>query len=295
MDLAELEIFRAVAREQSITRAAKRLERVQSNVTTRVKQLEESLGVALFQRDSKRMILTAEGHRLLGYAEQMLTLAEEARQSMRADAPSGTLRVGSMESSAATLLPRPLGRYHHAWPDVALEIATGTSRFLADAVLAHRLDCAVVAHPGTAVPSAIDVGELGEGLAGTYLCTEDLVLVLPADHPEVRRPEDVALRHLAAFARGCTYRLCAEAWLAEGGEDLRQRLAVREMPSYHAILASVAAGAAVAVVPRSLLDLQRHTAALQCVPVRPVHTFLVRREGFSTSAYEAFQRELLRT
>ena len=100
MELAELEIFRAVAREQSITRAAKRLDRVQSNVTTRVKQLEESLGVSLFQRDSKKMLLTPEGGRLLDYADRLLALADEARQSMRSDAPSGPLRLGSMESSA---------------------------------------------------------------------------------------------------------------------------------------------------------------------------------------------------
>ncbi|BDB27032.1 LysR family transcriptional regulator [Cupriavidus sp. TA19] len=292
MELAELEIFQAVAREQSITRAAKTLERVQSNVTTRIKQLEESLGVALFQRDSKKMILTPEGQRLLGYAEQLLALAEEARQSMRTNAPSGRLRLGSMESSAATLLPKPLGRYHAAWPDVELTVTTGTTQFLVDAVLAHRLDCAVVAHPGTGAPRSLDVAALGEGLDGVFLRTEELVLVLPATHPKVRQPRDVTLRHLAAFARGCTYRQCAEAWLEAGGEEMRRRLSVVEMPSYHAIFAYVSAGSAVGIVPRSLLALHPDAAEFHTVPIRPVHTFLVRRSGFSTSGYEAFLREL---
>ena len=292
VELAELEIFRAVAREQSITRAARVLERVQSNVTTRVKQLEESLGVALFLRDSKKMTLTPEGQRLLGYAEQMLALAEEARQSMRADAPSGTLRVGSMESSAATLLPKPLGRYHAAWPDVAVNVTTGTTQSLVDAVLDRRLDCAVVAHPGTATARDLDIAELGAGLEGTFIKTEELVLVLPATHPKVHRPQDVTLRHLAAFARGCTYRRCAEDWLAEAGDDVRRALSVVEMPSYHAILAYVAAGSAAAIVPRSLLALHPDQSEFQTVPVRQAHTFLIRRAGFTTSAYEAFQREL---
>jgi DNA-binding transcriptional LysR family regulator len=292
VELAELEIFRAVAREQSITRAARVLDRVQSNVTTRVKQLEESLGVSLFLRDSKKMTLTPEGQRLLGYAEQMLALAEEARQAMRADAPSGTLRVGSMESSAATLLPKPLGRYHAAWPEVELNVTTGTTQSLVDAVLDRRLDCAVVAHPGTSATRDLDIAELGAGLEGTFLKTEELVLVLPATHPKVRRPQDVTLRHLAAFARGCTYRRCAEAWLEEAGDDVRRSLSVVEMPSYHAILAYVAAGSAVAIVPRSLLALHPDKSEFQTVPVRPAHTFLIRRAGFTTSAYEAFQREL---
>lgn len=294
VELAELEIFRAVAREQSITRAAKALDRVQSNVTTRVKQLEESLGVNLFQRASKQMILTPAGQRLLGYADQLLALAEEARQSMRADAPSGRLRVGSMESTAATLLPRPLGRFHAAWPDVELDLTTGTSQALADAVLERRVDCAIVAHPGTGAPRDIAVSDMGEGLEGIWLTTEELVLVLPATHPKVRRPEDVTLRQLAAFSRGCTYRRCAEDWLEQAGDDVRRHLSVIELPSYHAILARVTAGSAVAIVPRSLLAMLGDAGALQTVPVRKVHTFLIRRSGFSTSAYDAFEQELRR-
>lgn len=295
MELAELEIFRAVAREQSITRAAKLLERVQSNVTTRVKQLEESLGVPLFQRTNKQMILTPAGQRLLGYADQLLALAEEARQSMRVDAPSGRLHVGSMESTAATLLPRPLGRFHAAWPDVEVDLTTGTSQALVDAVLQRRIDCAIVAHPGTGAPRDIDVADMGEGLEGVFLKTEELVLVLPATHPKVRRPEDVKLRQLAAFSRGCTYRRCAEDWLEQAGDDARRNLSVIELPSYHAILAHVTAGSAVAIVPRSLLAMQGDTSELQTVPVRKVHTYLIHRAGFSTSAYEAFQQELRRS
>lgn len=295
VELAELEIFRAVAREQSVTRAAKSLDRVQSNVTTRVKQLEESLGVDLFQRANKQMILTPAGQRLLGYADQLLALAEEARQSMRADAPSGRLRVGSMESTAATLLPRPLGRFHAAWPDVGLDLSTGTSQALADGVLERRLDCAIVAHPGTGNPGDIDISEMGAGLEGVFLTTEELVLVLPATHPKVRHPEDVTLRQLAAFSRGCTYRRCAEDWLEQAGDDVRRHLAVIELPSYHAILAQVTAGSAVAIVPRSLLAMQANMGALQTVPVRKVHTYLIRRSAFTTSAYAAFEQELRRS
>ncbi|MGO4325992.1 LysR family transcriptional regulator [Cupriavidus sp. 2TAF22] len=291
MDLAELEIFRAVALEESVTRAAKALDRVQSNVTTRVKQLEEELGVALFLRDSKRMTLTPEGQRFLGYTERLLALAEEARQSMRADLPSGTLRVGAMESSAAARLPRPLARYHGKWPDVRIEIQTGTTQALIDALLAHRIDCAVVAHPGDGAPEALDMDALGPGLEGSFLFSEELVLVLPPSHPPVRSPQDLTLRSLATFSRGCTYRMCIEDWLASS-DGPRPVLNMLELSSYHAILACVTAGSAVAIVPRSLLALHPDTAALQAVPVRTAHTFLVRRSGFMTSAYAAFLREL---
>lgn len=293
MELAELEIFRAVAAEGSVTRAARALDRVQSNVTTRVKQLEDELGVLLFQRDNKRMTLTAAGQRLLGYAERMLALAEEARQALRDEAPSGVLRVGTMESAAAARLPRPLARFHQTWPDVQLEIRTGTAQALVDAVVAHQVDCAIVAHPGLGTPESLSIDTMGPGLSATYLFTEALELVLPAGHPPVRGPEDVRLRVLAGFSRGCTYRQCALDWLAQADESLRSSFTVREMPSYHAILACVSAGSAIAILPRSLLNLHREALGdVRTVPVRQAHTFLVRRAGYMTPAYQALLREL---
>ncbi|OXH82320.1 LysR family transcriptional regulator, partial [Burkholderia multivorans] len=76
MDLAALAIFRAVVRENGVTRAAAKLNRVQSNVTTRIKQLEEELGAALFVRDGRRLVLTPAGRTLLPYAERLLALAD---------------------------------------------------------------------------------------------------------------------------------------------------------------------------------------------------------------------------
>ena len=83
MDLAELRIFKAVAEEGSVTQAATRLNRVQSNVSARLTQLEESLGVPLFHRSGRRLLITAEGTRLLDYADRLLQLADEAQASVR--------------------------------------------------------------------------------------------------------------------------------------------------------------------------------------------------------------------
>lgn len=76
MDLAALAIFRAVVHENGVTRAAAKLNRVQSNVTTRIKQLEEELGAPLFVRDGRRLVLTPAGETLLPYAERLLALAD---------------------------------------------------------------------------------------------------------------------------------------------------------------------------------------------------------------------------
>ncbi|HCF1095721.1 TPA: LysR family transcriptional regulator [Pseudomonas aeruginosa] len=276
MDLSSLEIFRAVAHEASVTRAAQQLQRAQSNVTTRIRQLEEDLGVELFLRDGKRMSLTERGSEFLAYAEQLLALADEARQSMHPAEPGGRLRLGSMESTAASRLPALLASYHKACPRVALEVSTGTSRALFDGVRARRLDCALVAAgPGWA-------GELdGSGLRGEPLFREELLMILPAEHPPVHDVAEVPLRTLAGFARGCTYRQLAE-------DSLGTPLTVQEVGSYHAILACVAAGACVGVLPRSVLQLLG-TPPLRSLPLAEVDTWLVWREGYATAAFERWR------
>ncbi|MED5609138.1 LysR family transcriptional regulator [Pseudomonas sp. JH-2] len=288
MDLSSLEIFRCVAEEQSVTRAAARLQRVQSNVTTRIRQLEEDLGVALFLRDGKRMALTDQGRDFLAYAGQLLALAAEARQSLHPREASGSLRLGSMESTAASRLPGPLASFHKACPQVQLEVGTGTSQALVDGVLSRRLDCALIAHPDALRAEPGFAAALERGLQGEAVFREELLLALPGCHPPVRGPGDVKVRSLAGFARGCTYRQIAEDWLnAEG-----PRVQVQEVGSYHAILACVAAGSCVGILPRSLLDLQREPPAVQLLPLMTVDTLLVWREGYATGAFARFRESL---
>ena len=281
MDFVALEIFCAVAAEGSVTRAAQRLQRVQSNVTTRVRQLEDAVGCTLFLREGKRMALTPEGQTLLAYAQRLLALAEEARQALQPSQPQGRLRLGAMESTAASRLPGPLARFHGQWPGVALELSTGASQDLLDRLRAHTLDAVLIAWPpGQPSDPALD--------AVPVFC-EELLLALPAEHPPISGPQEVQPGTLAAFERGCSYRHIAQQWLAARTPPLQWL----ELGSYHAILACVAAGNCVGVVPRSVLELARTPPALHLHPLQSVDTLLVRRAGYRSAALDALQQALL--
>ena len=147
MDLSDLRIFCAVVREGGVTRAAEYLGRVQSNVTTRIRQLEEDIGVKLFSREGKRLVLTPSGEILLDYANRLLSLAEEARAALHDDRPLGHFRIGAMESTAAVRLPGPLTEFARRYPDVLLELRTGNPTQLATAVMAGDVEAALVAEP----------------------------------------------------------------------------------------------------------------------------------------------------
>ncbi|WP_321909160.1 LysR substrate-binding domain-containing protein [Paraburkholderia sp. J11-2] len=247
MDLAELAIFRAVVRENGVTRAAAKLNRVQSNVTTRIKQLEDQLGTPLFTREGRRLILTPAGETLLPYAERLLALADEARHALKAGRPAGRLRLGTMESAAASRLPGLLAHYHQTWPEVTLELETGTTGTLIERLREYEIDAALIATPldGLPDPEVFDV---------VPVYREELVMLTPRGHRAIRQPRDIALSTLVAFERGCAYRAYVERWYLEHGIRPSR---VLELGSYHAIVACVAAGAGVAVAPRSVLELQR--------------------------------------
>ncbi|MBP0599984.1 LysR family transcriptional regulator [Herbaspirillum sp. LeCh32-8] len=284
MELAELEIFRTVVAEGGITRAAERLNRVQSNVTTRIKQLEESIGVPLFVRDRRRMVLTAAGEALLDYAERILDLVQEARAAVAPQSPRGRLRIGSMESAAASRLPAPLAEFHRRWPEVRLELSTGPTEMLVAQVREFKLDAALVAGPFD--DPAFDA---------TPLFKEELLLVTPKSHRRVRSPEDVMLDTLIVFEQGCAYRRHAEAWFTAAGVGRRPGRTL-ELASYHAILACVAAGAGVAVVPRSVIGMQPEPHGFASYSLGKdgrITTYLISRREQHSASFSALRSLLM--
>jgi DNA-binding transcriptional LysR family regulator len=240
MDFASLQVFKAVADEGGISPAARKLHRVQSNVTTRIQHLEASLGAQLFVREKRRLHLAPAGQVFRRYAEEMLRLAAEARSAVAGDSPRGVLRIGTLESTAASRLPPLLARYHAAHPAVSVELVTGTTDALVEAVLARRIEAAFAAD---CRPSA--------RLETMPAFREELVLVAPRSHPAVRRGRDVRADTLIVFPTGCAYRRRLQAWLGADGVVPEK---VIELASYHAIVACVASGTGVAIVPRSVLD-----------------------------------------
>ncbi len=279
MEMESLTIFCAVASELSVTQAAARLGRAPSSVTTRIQQLEADIGAQLFVRTNKRMALTAAGERFLEYAQRLLALAEEARHVVTGGREGGTLRVGSMESTAASRLPALLAAYHARYPATRLALSTGPSRPLIEQVRTGLLDCAFVALPPAFGAAALD--ELG--LASTSVWREELCLLLPASEGLVRRAVDVRTRSLAAFPQGCTYRSIAEEVLGVAGTT---QWRVQEMTSYHTMIACVAAGACVTLLPASVLALSDAPATLTTLLVGQADTLLVWRAGFDVPAFQ---------
>ena len=281
MELEDLSIFRTVVQEGGILKAARKLHRVPSNVSTRIRQLESSLGTELFHRDRQRLVVSQSGHRLLDYAEQLLRLSAEAKAAVSGTAPGGVLRIGALESTTASRLPAVLAAFHRRYPDVRVELSTGTNDALVAALAARRVDAAFVAEaPHDAAVEAIP------------LFRERLVLISPAGHAPVRRAQDIAADTVIAFPNGCAYRRVLIRWL---GDRRIAAMRVLDLGSYHAIVACVAAGAGVALVPEAVLATLK-SPPVERHPLPAVHaqvtTPLIWRAGEVPAALAALQAEL---
>jgi DNA-binding transcriptional LysR family regulator len=239
IDLEALLIFRTVVSEGGVNRAAEKLHRVPSNVTTRIRQLEAYLGVRLFRRDGRSLSLTSEGKTLLNYATRLLRLADEAVDELRTGRPQGVFRLGSLESTAGSRLAPILSRYHEAHPGVVVELVTGTTGHLLNQVRNFEIEAAFVSEPFTAPE-----------LQPLPVFREELVLITPRSIGPIRSAKDLGRLTMIAFAQGCSYRRRLDEWL--GSENVIAER-VLEFGSYQGMIACVAAGTGFAIVPKSVL------------------------------------------
>lgn len=269
MEFSQLRIFQAVAEEGSITRAAERLHRVPSNLSTRLKQLEEQLGVELFLRERQRLLLSPAGKVLLDYSLRLFALHDEAQAALQGGQPAGVFVLGTMHSSAAIQLPPLLARYHRTYPMVNLQVQSAPSGELLEGLLTGRLDAALVDGPLQLA-----------GLDGVPLCDETLVLISEAGHPPVRSARDVEGRAVFTFRRGCSYRMRLESWFAHDHATMGRAM---EIESYQGMLACVIAGSGVAMMTQSMLASLpgRESVAVHTLaePFASATTWLMWRKG----------------
>jgi DNA-binding transcriptional LysR family regulator len=280
MDAADLRVFQSVAATCSMNKAALELNTVQSNVTARIKALEDELGFALFARSNRGVTLTAAGRRLLPFAARAARLLDDARRAVADQGtPSGALAVGSLETTAALRLSPILAEFAATYPAVDLSLRTGTSCELVDQVLDRSLEgafvCGPVNHPDLMVEP--------------FFREELVILTAPAvaDFESLAAKADLKIIVLRA---GCSYRLQLEAMLARRGIVGIRHL---EFGTLEAIIGCVSAGLGVTLLPRALLGSVWERGRVRIHPLADgemwVDTVFIRhREAYASSALGAF-------
>jgi LysR family transcriptional regulator, cell division regulator len=279
MDIDDLRIVDAVARSGSMNRAAVELNMVQSNVTARIRLLEDELGVQLFTRHSRGVAPSDAGLRLLSYSEQISALFREAVEAVKEDGvPKGSLRIGTTENSVRPELPLLAAKYAQEYSRVELSIVTGTTTALLDQVLENRIDGAFVAGP-----------VLQQELDQQPTILERLVLVSPLSVRSLAELPHVENLKAIVFRKDCSYRQRLAAIL----DGMGLRYQILEFDSLDALVTCITAGVGVTLLPDALVERiwQDRSVAVHALPQDQAKVeilFVRRRDRHPASALNAF-------
>ncbi|KAA0142916.1 MAG: LysR family transcriptional regulator [Gimesia chilikensis] len=178
MEVDQLRYFLRVAERGNFTRAAEELNISQPALSRSIQKLEEELGQPVFERKTRSVALTDAGTLLQSRAQQILALIEDTKAEISDDGRSGQIRIGAIPTIAPFFLPDLLRQFSTEFPAASIIVQEDTTDHLLKRCTQGEIDLAILALP---VPAKyLEVEELFQ---------EELLLVLPPDHPLVNKPQ----------------------------------------------------------------------------------------------------------
>jgi DNA-binding transcriptional LysR family regulator len=245
MEVRQLQTFLVLAEELNFTRTAERVHTVQSNVTSQIKALEAELGSPLFDRLSKRVVLTEAGRRFRPYAEKALASMEQGLQAVKFGAePAGPLRIYAPETVLTYRLPPILQLFRKSYPRVEIIFRPETDCTLAEELECGRIDLAI------SMSDSVDT----EQLSSIRLGGEDVYLFATHDHALAQgkkvSPKDLVDQTLLLTEASCGYRKKLDQQLAYAGVKPQH---ITEFSSVEAIKQCVTAGLGVGFLPEVVI------------------------------------------
>ena len=289
MDLASLQVFQAVVRERSFSRAAEKLYRTQPAVSISIRKLQDWVGQPLFVRGSGARMLTDAGSLLVEYADRMLNLREEVRKSMKElqGIERGQLSLGVNESSIHALLPA-LEKYRELHSGIHIRVHRVFSRDVPREVMNHHLDIGVISY----LPEERE-------LEAVEFYRDSLVLVVWPGHRLAKR-RDVDIKELGqetfvAHIVESPYRQRVVQMFARHKVPLRMDV---EMPTIESIKRCVEMKKGVAIVPHMCVEREVESGDLRELRIRQMRVtrklYLVYRRDRPLSAAAQEMLEVIR-
>ena len=263
MDIKHLQTMEAIMTHGSYLKAAEALGYVQSTITLHVQQIEEELGVQLFEKQGRRMVLTQDGRvfweRARALVEQMASLKQA--MSELSEGWLGKIRVGTIDSFFKKSVSPILMQFIREHPKVKVSLEFGGMLSISQRVSCGELDIGICPCPPHEPHLHFDP-----------LKVEPLLLLLPAEHPlavlNPIAPQDLVDAHLLLSEPICAYRAEVEKGLANAAIPLRPTLEIGDVGT---IIQFVQGGLGIAFLPASAIDPAPPGTVVRSVAGLPLH------------------------
>ncbi len=259
-----LQVFHAVAKQLSFTKAAEVLFMTQPAVTFQIKQLEEHFNTRLFDRGHGKIALTPAGDVVLGYAEKILGLASEmdVRLSELTGEIGGSLMVGASTTIAEFMLPGILGEFKSTYPNVRSRLIVGNSESIENRVLEHTIDIGFIESLSHEPNLECDV-----------CCDDELVVICHPRFPLARHkeltPQKLLEHPFISREPGSGTREFTENYLRSAGVAIDQMNVVMELGSPIALNGVVQTGLGFAIASRASVSKEQRLGDIVAIPLKP--------------------------
>lgn len=259
-----LQIFHAVARYGSFTRAAEHLYMTQPAVTFQIKQLEEHFNTRLLERGHGRVALTSAGEIVLAYAERILDMTEEleSRVAEITDELSGVLNIGTSTTIAGYWLPQLLEGFKRTYPKVMPRVVVGNSQLTEDRVASRDLDIGFIELTGEE-----------PGVERRTAAHDEVLMICRPDHPLANKAFVTAgdLIDYPFITRdpGNAVRILAESFFEDAGFNLEQLTICAEIGALATVKHLVAEGLGYAIASRASIQRDLNEGSLKAVSMWP--------------------------
>lgn len=281
MELRQLRYFLAVSDELHFGRAAEKLHMSQPPLTVQIRRLERELGLALFDRSTRRVSLTPMGAAFQKRVRGVLDDLDDAVAEINdvGSGRRGRLRVGFVSSASYTAIPEAVRLFRELRPRIDLVLRPLTSGEQVEGLLEGELDLGLIRDP-----------EPAPGLSLESLLTEELVAVLPARHPLASQssvsPEDLAGEGMILFP----YRLMPGfvSQVLRIFAPGRIPHVVQQAIHQETVVGLVAAGLGISILPESISRIHTTGVELRPISTRPQTSLLIARAGLDAPAVEQF-------
>lgn len=280
MNTNDLKLFEAVAFHGSFTKAAEAMFTVQSNVTARIKNLEEEFGASLFIRSNRKVELTTAGETLMLYSKKLNHLIDEAKRSIgKNDIVKGQIKIGSLETMMTIKGPELINYLAVKFPYVDLELKSAMRADLINDVLNYKLDAAFV-------PAPLDISELEQ----LKIKEEQIVIVAPSNFENLDDLLKKSPQKAIVFDQGCVFRARLESWLVSKGISQYHKTV---MNSIEGVINFIESGIGFSVLPQDIVTKFYANRNIKTFPLPPelalMTTILIfRKDVPSSPALEAF-------
>ncbi len=276
LKLPQLRIFCALVDTGSIVQAAEKMHCVPSNISTRIRELEQALNVSLVNRDKQRLTLTPEGRAFYPQAVALLKQGEQCLNFFQPERLRGELRLGALDVALGSRLQQLMVTFMQKNPDVKVSLNCHSSLPLMDRLFAGDFDMIFVDGP---VEHPV--------LKSSHFAPESLSLV--TYHASLTDFfSEVSALTLYSFGKHCFYHVLIESWLSEKQLQARQSC---EIESYAMILGAIRQRLGFTVMPNSFLEHNPEIHGLYCYPLNdipPCDIYLVWRQMTKSPVEQAF-------